>query len=814
MPIIVYKTSSVHGLDGNLAALSTADADEVSARIAGDEAAIAAGDTALQAHITGAFATAQSLLDTINSDANTTGSFRKEVKDLIDGAPVGLSTLKKIADYIAVNPEANIAAAITAQVEAAIASIVGTADALMDTLGEAETALNAETAARIAAIADLDASLRAYADQSGGGKLTTFVTEALVLAGGIVTASHAPQNGVIWNATITDGAGLAVAGVIAPTITGAQINIGSTNYDGMTLTITYGYGGAEVDIVALIDAEFDVLLPPATVIGGTTTPISLVNGFYNPASVTIDSNGLSVSSAAGNDYWATISIGQGLSSGKYYYEVAVDQIQGALMEIGFSVAPDAAKNDWLGSNEQSIYDAGIGAGPDAFYIYPGNPATATSVASPAYAMGDVVGIALDMDVGTAQFYLNGVSPGVGITGITGTVYPAVSLPSIAQGGGAVTFNFGATAYAHTAPSGFANLVAVVGGLLPANQVLLGNRTWGPVPSGAVTKALSQLLPVAPVVGGEASVGSFAGYSGGDIIVSNGGLTLTGNTTGWWRTAEVAQGVSSGKHYFEVALNNIESGSGPHLGFAAVADHAPTIYLGDTVHSGSPYDTGFAITTGQGATYIGLLSSVTANPAFYPTLVDGDVLGVALDMDAGTVEYFINGVSTGGVYFEHITGTVYPAVSLYAPTESVTFNFGGTAFTGTVPDGFASGFTGFTGGIGPKKQVRLADNSAAVLDKTLVGSGKWEIVEGTTQAISGHSYFIDTSVAVAKLSTPPNPKDDDFIDWADAKETFGTHAAALGYVDQPINGVAADYPLDTNNQNGTLVFKAALGWRFV
>lgn len=41
--------------------------------------------------------------------------------------------------------------------------------------------------------------------------------------------------------------------------------------------------------------------------------------------------------------------------------------------------------------------------------------------------GDVIGVQLDFDAGTIEFYKNGVSQGVAFTNLSGTVYAAVSL---------------------------------------------------------------------------------------------------------------------------------------------------------------------------------------------------------------------------------------------------------------------------------------------------------------------------------------------------------------------------------------------------
>ena len=128
---------------------------ETDARVLADQAI---SDT-LSAHISGPFATAKNLLDLVNGDATVTGSFRKAIDDVIGGAPAALNTLKEIADYIAVNPDANVAAAITSHIDAAIAALKGSVTTAMDTLGEVETAVNNEAATRSTLYTSLDTKI-------------------------------------------------------------------------------------------------------------------------------------------------------------------------------------------------------------------------------------------------------------------------------------------------------------------------------------------------------------------------------------------------------------------------------------------------------------------------------------------------------------------------------------------------------------------------------------------------------------------------------------------------------------------------------
>ena len=69
---------------------------------------------------------------------------------------------------------------------------------------------------------------------------------------------------------------------------------------------------------------------------------------------------------------------------------------------------------------------------------------------------------------------------------------------------------------------------------------------------------------------------------------------------------------------------------------------------------------------------------------------GDVIGHALDMDTGTVEFFKNGVSQG-VAFTGLSGTVFASAASGSGNVNVSqANFGASAFAFSVPSGFNAG----------------------------------------------------------------------------------------------------------------------------
>jgi hypothetical protein len=179
----------------------------------------------------------------------------------------------------------------------------------------------------------------------------------------------------------------------------------------------------------------------------------------------------------------------------------------------------------------------------------------------------------------------------------------------------------------------------------------------------------------------ASVANYAVFNpldkGAGITLSNANLTAYSNAQGGY-IARSSITVSSGKWYWEAtqtaqgsaATNNMVNGICPP------SDSTVNI-LGYTVGSYGYIDTGNKANN----------STVTAYGATYGL---NDIIGIALDLTAGTLTYYKNGVSQG-VAFTGINGTFMAAVSdrgggvSKEPTWAI--NFGQRPFTYTPPTGF-------------------------------------------------------------------------------------------------------------------------------
>ena len=153
------------------------------------------------------------------------------------------------------------------------------------------------------------------------------------------------------------------------------------------------------------------------------------------------------------------------------------------------------------------------------------------------------------------------------------------------------------------------------------------------------------------------------YSNGNQDVSFGS-----SLTGW---TESTIGVSSGKWYAEIKVTSA-SGVDRIIGIATPNTNNQSGYTADSY---GYYGNGQKINN----------NSLSAYGASYTT---GDVIGIALDLDAGTLVYYKNGVSQGTA-FTGISGTYLISVSdsSNAGTCSYNANFGQRPFAYTPPTGY-------------------------------------------------------------------------------------------------------------------------------
>lgn len=137
----------------------------------------------------------------------------------------------------------------------------------------------------------------------------------------------------------------------------------------------------------------------------------------------------------------------GKTAGKWYWEIKFDAGNNTVSNAFFIGV----------ANKLFSVSSFNGATDIRWRVYYGNNGNKYPEAS-AYgtvlAIGDVVGVALDVDNGTLEFYKNGVSMGISHTNVKelGEVYPVLGSNTTASK--TVTFNFGARPFSYNVPNGF------------------------------------------------------------------------------------------------------------------------------------------------------------------------------------------------------------------------------------------------------------------------------------------------------------------------------------------------------------------------
>ena len=165
-----------------------------------------------------------------------------------------------------------------------------------------------------------------------------------------------------------------------------------------------------------------------------------------------------------------------------------------------------------------------------------------------------------------------------------------------------------------------------------------------------------------------------------LSVSNANLTISSpSANSTWYVIRGSLSVSSGKWYWEFSpttLNNTNDYAG--VGIFRASTSLGTDYLGSTVN-------GYGYYSGEGSK-----SNNNSSPAYGASYGAGDVIGVALNMDAGTLIFYKNNASQGTAY-SGLSGSFSPAFGLRTNTGGsiavASVNFGQSSFRYTPPVGY-------------------------------------------------------------------------------------------------------------------------------
>jgi hypothetical protein len=153
-----------------------------------------------------------------------------------------------------------------------------------------------------------------------------------------------------------------------------------------------------------------------------------------------------------------------------------------------------------------------------------------------------------------------------------------------------------------------------------------------------------------------------------VTLSNGNLTAQTPTSGGSGVRSVAS-VSSGKWYWEMAIDNAGSGNVTMVG---IATSAMPIASGIPGFSADSY----GYRGGNGQKYTN-----SSGVAYGAATATGDVVSVLLDMDNNQIEFWKNGASQGVAFTGLGAGPFFPSVGDVSSSVGATFtaNFGQSPF---------------------------------------------------------------------------------------------------------------------------------------
>ena len=172
----------------------------------------------------------------------------------------------------------------------------------------------------------------------------------------------------------------------------------------------------------------------------------------------------------------------------------------------------------------------------------------------------------------------------------------------------------------------------------------------------------------------------------NLALSEGNLKMQNTTLlNGFAGVRATTGVFSGKWYWEVLVGAFQPAR--NLTTIGVDEStAGTFTVGSSVGSGGiPTSYVYYMINGN-------KRNNGTNSAYGATYTTGDVIGVALDLDNGTLAFYKNGVSQGTA-FTGLSGTFSPSAAVYSDTvngtytANNTFNFGQRPFAYTPPTGF-------------------------------------------------------------------------------------------------------------------------------
>nr|WP_144444102.1 hypothetical protein [Caballeronia arationis] len=434
----------------------------------------------------------------------------------------------------------------------------------------------------------------------------------------------------------------------------------------------------------LIDANGNIVSSGGGDVSNTLDPQSLPDGLV------LEDDNLTV--AAPMSFGAARSI-VAHNSGLYYVEATIVRFSTA---VGLGLVNGREDLASVGSDGNGIMafcgtDAGNGVKTNNAFI-------STTQSKFNLSAGDTLGMAINLDAKLVWFLMpetglwNGdesADPvgnvgGIDISGImsagyNGYVYPCAMVEMTGDGGvletaDTVTVNLGDQAFVNTAPSGY----SVWGHTTTSGGD--GGNTGGGGTTPTVTATFdSSVLP-----------------SG--MVLQSSNMTVVG-TKNEWQTARTTYGQSSGLLYAEATINRLTGA----VGFGICNQlEAPNGELGADANGIMMYTNMSKVTSG--IFYLG----ATVNAIGSQAPMQGSTVGIAVNLSAKLIWFYnpitqqwnggtpteqnpegnIGGISIASICTQDgLAAQVFPAVSTWQISDSVTYNPGSSTFVNSVPVGY-------------------------------------------------------------------------------------------------------------------------------
>ena len=282
-------------------------------------------------------------------------------------------------------------------------------------------------------------------------------------------------------------------------------------------------------------------------------------------------------------------------------------------------------------------------------------------------------------------------------------------------------------------------------------------------------------------------------------LANGNLSVSTSSAAWYPSV-ATMGVNSGKWYWEILINTDVSVSGNiHTGIVGVGyPFASGNYIGNNA-------TSYAY-RGDGNKFNNSSSS-----AYGASFGAGTIIGVALDMDTGTITFYKNGTSQGTA-FSSLSGTYFPATSVNGTTTatSADCNFGQRPFAYTAPSGFKALCTQNLPNPAIMPQTAFAANAfASSLSSRVIGTGiQSDLVWSKRRDATGSHLFHD-AVRGAGKTLYGETTSAEVNNGAYYVQGFNSDSYSIGSSDNALNGGAgATYVSWTWNAGGVTVTNTA------